>query len=364
MNGGILLKAVGDVLGVSTGGGDPFVHVASELRRCDILFGNLEGVISAQEQPAAEKAILLRSAPGTETALARAGFTVLNLANNHCLDYGPEAALETRRRVQDAGIRAVGTGRDEEEAWQEAGLDVRGRRIAFFGATEGVSAAPGSGCAVARFEPQRILRRIRELKERYDRVILSLHWGMENILLPSPDQQRWARAFIEAGASVILGHHAHRVQGIERYQDGVICYSLGNFNFLPCGVGLAPHENTSTTVEIRLEEQKAPEYRMTPVVLDSSYCPRIVEAEPERSRLLAHFSDISRPLAAGLDEYRWRAEIARPYLLGNLRAFGVRIRRYGWRHAVACLRWLAGGYNRKIYAAVLRRGLARKGRTA
>ncbi len=355
MSGGILLKAVGDLLGVSADGGDPFDHVRSRLRPCDILFGNMEAVITSNDRPVLEKAVALRCPPGHEAGLAQAGFTVLNLANNHLLDFGSEAALETRQRLLDAGIRTIGAGRSEDEAWQEAGFEIRGQKIAFLGATEGMEASMGGGCVLARFDPERIVRRIRELKARFDRVVLSLHWGVENVLLPSPEQQRWARAFVAAGACAILGHHPHRVQGIERYRDGVICYSLGNFNFQPCGIGLSPHERTSMILEVEFQAGRAPDHRAMPVALDPSYCPRIVEAEEDRAALLRHFSEIAKPLTTDLDEERWRVSIARPYLLGNLRAFGVRIRRYGWRHAWACARWLAGGYNRRIYAAVIRR---------
>lgn len=360
---GIRIAAVGDLTGASENAQNPFDdQVSSLLRRSDIVFGNYEAVIAPDPRRTAQKAYCLEAPPGAETSVRGAGFTVLNVANNHMMDFGADAARATVERLNGAGIQTIGAGRTLEEAWRGIVTHVRGNTVALIGATESTDGGLPGDYVVATLDETILKRRIVELAALHDYVVVSLHWGTENVLYPSPSQQCLARACIDWGARVVFGHHPHRVQGIERYAHGLIVYSLGNFNFMPCGVGLTPYENLSMVCEVTLSQNAPPSFHAAPILIDSSYCPRVVEDESQRTAIQQHLEEISKPLPPGVDENWWYAEISRPYLLGNLRAFGVRIKRYGWRHLIACLRWLLSGYNRRIYRAVLRRWIARKGR--
>ena len=88
--------------------------------------------------------------------------------------------------------------------------------------------ASSRGYGVNAFEFERALAEIEALRSEVHHVLVSVHWGVEFSNLPSPEQVRQARQMIEAGATAVLGHHAHVVQGVEEYQNGVIVYNLGN----------------------------------------------------------------------------------------------------------------------------------------
>lgn len=354
----IRIAAVGDLIGIQRGGGYPFSSVEAYFRCADIVFGNYEGVITSDSNAVREKAFVINVEASAVENVRRAGFSVLNVANNHIQDCGGCAARDTMEKLRRAGILTTGAGESCEEAWKEVTMDVRGRPITFIAAAEAADES-GDGFNVARLDNGRIIERIADCARGDNFVIVSLHWGTENVFYPSPKQQRVARALVDAGAAVVLGHHPHRVQGIERYRNGLIVYSLGNFNFMSCGIGLNPHENTSMICEIIVPRHGAPDYRVVPVVIDEEYRPQPVENTYQGDAILKHVEDISRPLASGISEDWWLAEIARPYLAGNLHAFGIRIRRYGYRHAIACVRWLLCRYNRRVYAAAVRRRLGR-----
>lgn len=170
--------------------------------------------------------------------LAGAKNTICVLANNHATDFGSAGLVATLKEVHQAGFPTVGAGSTLSEACEPVLLDVAGRRFGLLayadtrphvGAVPATERTPG----VAPLDPALVLRNVQALAERVDDLWLFLHWGRENIRYPEPEQRTLARAFAEAGATLIVGTHPHVVQGWEQVGSTPVYYSLGNFVFPP-----------------------------------------------------------------------------------------------------------------------------------
>lgn len=212
-----------------------FDGVADELARGDILFGNLEGPLTDGGEPFPDKQFLFRTPPAkVAPALARAGFDVVSLANNHTLDYGATGLYDTLDALHDAGIQAIGAGINLAQARRPSILERDGHRVGFLAYSntfpEEFWAQPDlPGTAFGHLH--HIRADVTALREQVDSVVVSFHWGRESTTELRPYQPLLARAAIDAGADVVAGHHPHVLQGVEHYRDGIILYSLGNFTF-------------------------------------------------------------------------------------------------------------------------------------
>ncbi len=246
--GPIRLAAVGDimldrVLGSAIMQGDiayPLQETAPILAAADLSIGNLESALgeSGVRQP---KRYAFQAPRGAIETLSLAGLDLLSLANNHALDFGPESLLEGIEMLQAAGIRTVGAGKDASAAHEAAIIQVGGLRLAFLAyvnvpveasgfdtrSWEALEGTPG----LAWGDPERMAADVARARLQSDVVIVLLHSGFESWMRPNAIQQACARAAIEAGAQLVLGHHAHALQGVEFYGQGVIAYGLGNFAF-------------------------------------------------------------------------------------------------------------------------------------
>jgi poly-gamma-glutamate synthesis protein (capsule biosynthesis protein) len=226
------------------GAGYPFEATAPLLRSADLTVGNLEG-------PVAEKAKLRKSIypyrvpPWTLTGLKQAGFDLVNLANNHAVDCGPEGVLETIENLRSVGIDHFGAGQDLVRASRPATAEVGGIRVAFVGmmtaetnilahedandaesrarlerrVTRQFQARAGrAGSVVAT--PESVTRIVSRAQAAADLVVLFPHWGVRYHRAPTASQRALARAAVDAGADLIVGHHAHLWQPVELI-DGV-----------------------------------------------------------------------------------------------------------------------------------------------
>jgi poly-gamma-glutamate capsule biosynthesis protein CapA/YwtB (metallophosphatase superfamily) len=228
----ISLVVVGDIMLARSieeridgyGAAYPFRAVAPLLQEADIAVGNLECVLALEGEPSAQPYIL-RAHPDVASGLQAAGFDVLNLANNHSLDYGEAGLEETIATLEAQGIVAVGAGR---QSYAPVFVDVRGQRIAFLSR----NAADDSPLGIAGvWEPDDLARDIRAARAQADAVVLLLHTGQDPTAAPSTEQRDLARAAIEAGAAFVAGFHRYEVLDTELYGDGFIAYALGDFVF-------------------------------------------------------------------------------------------------------------------------------------
>ena len=264
------LLAVGDVLMDDTeaAGIDPFVAVRPALAGADLAVVNAEMAIASGGVPE-PKAFTFRALPSAAARLAGAGVDVASLGNNHSLDFGPEALLETIAHLRAAGVATVGAGADADEAYAPAEFTVADVRVAVLGASRVLARrhwAAGEGPGVASaYDERRLLAAVRAAAARADVVIVAVHWGREGSPCPEPVQERLGAALLGAGASVVVGSHPHVLQPIVGDSRGVLAYSLGNFVFHHRRG--APGE--SGVLEVRFSGRRVVGHRLHPHVLDA-----------------------------------------------------------------------------------------------
>lgn len=211
---------------------DALAPIRELLTGCDIVLGNLECTLPGDGAIVPTEPRVISTVEAIR-AIASAGFNIVSLANNHTFDCLESGFHNLRRVLDEMGVAHFGAGDDLAQAAAPAILDVKGVRAAFLGAADPQSGpfqqASANQPGVAPFDPPRMIEQIRALAGQVDHVIVSLHWGRERFTIPSPAQIEQARALIDAGASVVLGHHPHVVQGMELHRGRPIAYSLGNF---------------------------------------------------------------------------------------------------------------------------------------
>lgn len=234
------LAAVGDLLLDTPPEGQPHVRnsqlidrdVRDLLRNYDVVFGNLECTLAGDDRRVPTEPRVVAS-PALVRAVKSAGFHVVSLANNHMFDALERGFLTLRDLLNDIGLTHFGAGMNLDEAVAPAMVASQGLQLAFLGATDrrsGPFQFAGPDCwGVASLDMDRLTQQIRDLRERVDHVLVSVHWGEERFLIPSPTQIDQARALIDAGASMVLGHHPHVLQGLELWHNRPIIYSMGNF---------------------------------------------------------------------------------------------------------------------------------------
>lgn len=211
----------------------PFQKIAETLRAADLTFANLEGPVSDVGRDR-HHLYSFRADPEAIEGLQLAGFDVTAVANNHMYDWGPEALLDTLRRLREAGIQPVGAGANDLQAHYPLLVDLEGVQLAFlaYASVEPKAAVAGPDKAgVAWLEPDRVLADIRFARPLADLVIVCLHWGNEYATRPQREQVELAHQMVDAGADLVVGSHPHVVQPLEEYRGRWIAYSLGNFIF-------------------------------------------------------------------------------------------------------------------------------------
>lgn len=235
------------------------------LQRADIAFGNLEGPLTRRGVPAEDKKYLFRSPPDEVVkSLADAGFDVVSLANNHSLDYGAEGLSDTIAALDKGGIRHVGAGDDLRQARQSTIIVRNGLRVAFLGYSltfpeEFWAGRNRPGTAFGHKD--HIVDDVKKARTEADIVVVSFHWGRESTTELRPYQTWLGREAIDAGAALVIGHHPHILQAVERYKDGVILYSMGNFAF----GSYSQKARHSAFAEIEFEQDKLTQVRLLPI---------------------------------------------------------------------------------------------------
>jgi poly-gamma-glutamate synthesis protein (capsule biosynthesis protein) len=210
-------------------------EVAEVARAADLCVLNLECCISERGEPWPDpcKPFFFRAPPVAVEALLELGVSCVTLANNHALDFGRIALLDTLDHLDDAGIAHVGAGADVTTARAAAVLDARGLRVAVVGVTDhprDFAAGPGrAGVALADLwqepVPDWLLDQVAEARTRADIVVVTPHWGPNMTQSPVPHVQAAAVRLMEAGATVVAGHSAHVFHGVRL----PVLFDLGDF---------------------------------------------------------------------------------------------------------------------------------------
>jgi poly-gamma-glutamate capsule biosynthesis protein CapA/YwtB (metallophosphatase superfamily) len=210
-----------------------FAPLKPVLDGCDLRVANLESPLTRREAKPGALGGVLKAAPESVEALAAAGFDAVTVANNHCMDFGPEGLLECLRVLDERGIRHCGAGNSPASARRPALLEANGVRVGMLGYADDYRPAMPLGAAAgpAPARDDLILEDLAALRPTVDLVVLQLHWGVEFAMYPWLSHRDRARRFIEAGADLVLCHHAHVPMGLEVWKRGLIAYGLGNLVF-------------------------------------------------------------------------------------------------------------------------------------
>ncbi|MEU9872073.1 CapA family protein [Actinomadura sp. NPDC048021] len=193
-------------------------EVREVFHEADLALVNLECCVSGRGRrwDAPDKPFHFRAPPAAAETLADLGVDCVTLANNHALDYGPDALADTLDILRRTGIRTVGAGEDLARAWEPAVLEAGGVRVAVVGVTDhpaDFAAGPDRpGVALADLEegvPGSLLEEIRRLRGGHDAVLVMPHWGPNMIPAPLPYVRRAAGRLVDAGATLVAGSSAH-----------------------------------------------------------------------------------------------------------------------------------------------------------
>lgn len=201
----------------------------------DISMVNLENPLTSRGAPV-EKQFTFRARPQYSKILKDAGVDIVTLANNHIYDYGPIGLNDTLEKLLADSIYFIGAGRNINEARHPVIFYIKGLKIAYFayyGTHKHSDSHPavGDSSGTALRQLPIIKEDIEKFRTKVDYVIVNFHWGIEKAEYPGQDQIYFAHSVIDYGADIIVGHHPHVLQGIEKYKGKIIAYSLGNFIF-------------------------------------------------------------------------------------------------------------------------------------
>ena len=242
----LTIAFVGDIMPggmfVRQGGVDD--EVLHFLSNCDFRIGTLEtafgdGSRLCHKKNNAELGTIIYSPDECVNMLIRMKIDAVSLANNHSCDCDLEGLYHTIELLDRNGIKHFGAGHNAEEATQPLVLEHKGKTLCFLGYLKeykylyrGEAYRPTQQVGgVNIFDLNRVIEDVRKYKRMYDYVFVMPHWGKEGTAFPRLKEEREAHQIIEAGANGVIGSHAHIVQPVIKYHEGVIAMNLGNFAF-------------------------------------------------------------------------------------------------------------------------------------
>ena len=291
----------------------PFDSTREVLSQAHIAFGNLESPFT-RTGTKFEKKFNFKVPPEFAPGLIRAGIDVVTLANNHILDYGIEGLESTLAVLDSIGLAYCGAGLNRDHAQQPTIIERNGFRIGFLG----YSLTFPEEFWATRFTggtnyPYNLKRNIELTDSLADFVVVTFHWGGEGMNYPKEYQKHFARAAIDYGADLVLGHHPHVLQGLEIYKNRLIAYSLGNFSFS----SYSRKAYESMILKVYLTYNGLLYAKIIPVSVDNyeiAFQPRIVRGN-RADTVIANLHKYSEPLNSTniIDDsgYIWGIHFAR-----------------------------------------------------
>ncbi|WP_278568532.1 CapA family protein [Intestinibacter bartlettii] len=245
-NGGKLVKGtvVGDMMlgrsitnkGSKNNYKNMFSGVSDLWKDSDYVAGNLECVLldNASDYEKNDKEIHINAETKTANVLKENGFTLVSLANNHLADFKAKGVVNTLDTLDKVGLKHVGAGRNLTEAAEYDIQEINGVKIATIAVSDIIPkdfAARDSKAGILTTKTLKYYQAVKDASEKADLVIANIHWGVEYGMTETEAQQQLARNLINWGVDVVIGSHPHVLQPVEKYGDGIIFYSMGNFVF-------------------------------------------------------------------------------------------------------------------------------------
>ena len=240
------------------------------MKNSDVMVVNSEFTVSNRGSKIPNKMYTFRANPERLSIYDEMGVDLVTLANNHVYDYGSEAFNDMLDAFDDYNIPHIGAGHNKEEAMKPYYFVVNGYKIAFVNAnrSEKVILTPGatddSEGVFRCYDPTDMINLIKSLRDSTDYIIAIIHYGRENSHELENEQVSSSKAYIDAGADMVVGHHAHTLQGIEFYNHKPIIYNLGNFLF-------NDQEIDTTLFKVIIDDDGVMEYYMVPALQKNEY---------------------------------------------------------------------------------------------
>jgi len=347
----VTLKAIGDIAFFRSIAlkardyGDNFIFdkVRDYLNNDDLLFGNFEFPFSNDANPH-----FLHSYHGYRAnlsvlpALSKVNFDILNLANNHIMDWGLEGMMTTKNALESLGIKTIGVGINLKEARKPVVIEKKGVKFGFLGYVKaGDWTVTDTTSGTAKIDINLIREDINYLKRKVDHIIVSLHWGTEFSDYPYPGDVKMAHKIIDIGARIILGHHPHVLQGYEKYGNGLIFYSLGNFVYDPYServfVKASINERLESIIaEIKFSKDDIVSFTIMPIKINNRLQPVILSCN-EKERLLKRIQFLSEDIANRKLEFYQHA--LSNLLERELKTYRLLLRENGLRFLISRLKF-------------------------
>jgi poly-gamma-glutamate synthesis protein (capsule biosynthesis protein) len=258
-----------------------------EYRQADVAMVNLENPLTSSTLGKSKKQLNFKADPESVKVLTAGGVDLVNLANNHAMDYEEPGLVETINTLNNAGIGHLGAGRDIKEARRPDIIEVKGQRIAYLGYYDSdLHSADFGKAGTNPRRNNRVAEDIRALRGQVDWIVVNYHWGVELADYPGDWQIDLARFTIDQGADLVVGHHPHVLQGAEIYKGRPIVYSLGNFIF----GGNVRSDYDTAVLKVSLKERNM-KVEFLPVEV-KKFQPKVVKGEAAE-RILKHVEQIS-----------------------------------------------------------------------
>lgn len=284
MGNSVILCSVGDLmicdspLYASVGVGTKYPKIKERLfancdqffRGADLVIGNFEGCFYEPRRNSLDE-IQMSCDKGILRDLRSAGFDILNFANNHCMQHGVDSFLNAEDLCREYGIKAIGYKNEIPYVVENHGMEFVFLSLCLH---------------YERYDPAHILyedsitRTFSVIEEQRKKrpnciIILSVHWGDEFATFPSNSQIILGHKLVDHGANIILGHHSHVFQGIEKYKNSVIVYGQGNFIS-----DMRPSQCRETAiVRLNISDSDGIDYKLYPFYISDEFIPELAKAE-------------------------------------------------------------------------------------
>ena len=256
-------------------------EVVDIMKSSTLMVANNEFTISDRGEKMPGKYYTFRGSPKRLSIYDEMGVDLVTLANNHVYDYGKDAFYDMLTSLKEYNIPYIGAGKNIEEAKRPYYFIINGYKVAFVNATRAEKliltpeATETEGGVFRCYEPEGFASVIKSTKEESDYVVALIHWGREDSHEVEDVQVDTSKIYIDAGADIIIGSHAHVLQGLEYYNDKLIVYNLGDFIF--------NNETKDTGIfQIKLNDNGTMEYYFIPALESNEYTKLLYDTEKQR----------------------------------------------------------------------------------
>ncbi|MEX0939785.1 MAG: CapA family protein [Candidatus Babeliales bacterium] len=250
----------------------PWGNILPLLKKTNLNIINLETAITAHTK-ATPKVFNFRTDPEHVETLKKGNIEVVNLANNHILDFGKEGLYETLNVLEKAHIKYVGAGKNIQEAQKAVIIEKKGIRFGIIGFTDNepdwkaTAANPGTNY-IKVGDIDIVQKVVNNVRSQVDFLIASIHWGPNMREKPTQEFIDFAHQMIDAGIDIIHGHSAHIFQGIEVYKNKLILYDTGDFidDYM---IDPKLRNDISFFYEVYIEKNALKKLKLTPVYIEN-----------------------------------------------------------------------------------------------